>query len=287
MATLVKSFAIQGIDGYRVDIEVTTLDGQPMLSIIGLGDLAVKEAGERIQAAMDSCGYDFPKKKVIINLAPGDKKKKGSHFDLAMAIALLQETNTIAAKQLEQFGLIGELALNGNIRSCTGILPMIMSAGQNGIQKVIVPRSNLKEAKLVRNIEVYGFEKLPDVIRFLEGKSTGDVMNQREETQPDVFREYALDFADVKGQNDLIEAVVLAAAGGHNMLMIGEPGCGKTMLAERIPTILPKMTEEESLEVTKIYSISVMHRDSMKFRKDSGIIHTKPAMLWVDAKECK
>lgn len=120
MATLVKSFAIQGIDGYRVDIEVTTLDGQPMLSIIGLGDLAVKEAGERIQAAMDSCGYDFPKKKVIINLAPGDKKKKGSHFDLAMAIALLQETNTIAAKQLEQFGLIGELALNGNIRSCTG-----------------------------------------------------------------------------------------------------------------------------------------------------------------------
>lgn len=261
MATLVKSFAIQGIDGYRVDIEVTTLDGQPMLSIIGLGDLAVKEAGERIQAAMDSCGYDFPKKKVIINLAPGDKKKRGSHFDLAMAIALLQETNTIAAKQLEQFGLIGELALNGNIRSCTGILPMIMSAAQNGIQKVIVPRSNLKEAKLVRNIEVYGFDKLPDVIRFLEGKSTGDVMNQSEETQPDVFREYALDFADVNGQNDLIEAVVLAAAGGHNMLMIGEPGCGKTMIAERIPTILPKMTEEESLEVTKIYSISGMVKD--------------------------
>ena len=138
---------------------------------------------------------------------------------------------------------------------------MIMSAAQNGIQKVIVPRSNLKEAKLVRNIEVYGFDKLPDVIRFLEGKSTGDIMNQREETQTDVFREYALDFADVKGQNDLIEAVVLAAAGGHNMLMIGEPGCGKTMLAERIPTILPKMTEEESLEVTKIYSISGMVKD--------------------------
>lgn len=255
MATMVKSFAIQGIDGYAVDIEVTTLDGQPMLSIIGLGDLAVKEAGERIQAALDTCGYDFPKKKVVISLAPGDKKKSGSHFDLAMAVALLQQTKTIGAKELEQYAFIGELALNGSLRPCSGILPMIMSAAKNGIHKVIVPKGNLKEAKLIQNIMVYGLDDLTEVIRFLEGKLVED---KHEETieESDIFKSSLLDFKDVKGQNDVIEAVVLAAAGGHNMLMIGEPGCGKTMIAQRISTILPNMTEEECLEVTKIYSIS-------------------------------
>ena len=135
MATVVKSFAIQGVDGYTVDIESKVLDGQPMISIIGMGDVAVKEAGDRIQSAIDESGYVFPKKRVIISLAPGDKKKRGSHFDLAMAIGVLQEGENIAAKELNQYGFIGELSLDGSLRACCGILPMILAAKKNGIKK--------------------------------------------------------------------------------------------------------------------------------------------------------
>ena len=255
MATVVKSFAIQGIDGYSVDIETKMLEGQPMISIIGMGDVAVKEAGDRIQSAIDESGYVFPKKKVIISLAPGDRKKRGSHFDLAMAIGVLQEESSIAVKELEQYGFIGELCLDGGIRGCCGILPMILAAKKNGIKKMIIPAANNDEAKLVQGIEVYGFTNLTDVIRYLEGKQ--DFTEMKEPAgHLELLQENILDFADVKGQKEVVDAVLLAAAGGHNMLMIGEPGCGKTMIAQRISTILPKMTEEECLEVTKIYSIS-------------------------------
>ena len=256
MATMVKCFAIQGIDGYTVEIETKTLEGQPMISIIGLGDQAVKEAAERIQAAIDESGYVFPKKRVIISLAPGDKKKSGSHFDLAMAVGVLQQNGDIGAKNLQDYGFIGELSLNGELRACRGILPMIIAAQKNGIKKVIVPVENLKEARLVHGMEVIGFQNLTDVIRYLEGKvQISEGLQPNLEILPDKEEEN-LDFSDVKGQEELIDAVVLAAAGGHNLLMVGEPGCGKTMIAQRIPTILPEMTEEECLEVTKIYSIS-------------------------------
>lgn len=255
MATVVKSFAIQGVDGYTVDIESKVLDGQPMISIIGMGDVAVKEAGDRIQSAIDESGYVFPKKRVIISLAPGDKKKRGSHFDLAMAIGVLQEGENIAAKELNQYGFIGELSLDGSLRACCGILPMILAAKKNGIKKVIIPQANIGEAKLVHGIETLGFTDLTEVIRYLEGKQA--FLEKPEIIAEDsLFAERTLDFSDVKGQEDVIEAALLAAAGGHNMLMIGEPGCGKTMIAQRISTILPEMSEEECLEVTKIYSIS-------------------------------
>ena len=170
MATVVKSFAIQGIDGYGVDIETKMLEGQPMISIIGMGDVAVKEAGDRIQSAIDESGYVFPKKRIIISLAPGDKKKRGSHFDLAMAIGVLQESNSIEVKKLDQYGFIGELCLDGGIRGCSGILPMILAAKKNGIKKMIIPAVNSDEAKLVQGIDVLGFLNLIDVIRYLEGK---------------------------------------------------------------------------------------------------------------------
>lgn len=160
MATVVKSFAIQGVDGYTVDIESKVLDGQLMISIIGMGDVAVKEAGDRIQSAIDESGYVFPKKRVIISLAPGDKKKRGSHFDLAMAIGVLQEGENIAAKELNQYGFIGELSLDGSLRACCGILPMILAAKKNGIKKVIIPQANIGEAKLVHGIETLGFTDL-------------------------------------------------------------------------------------------------------------------------------
>ena len=254
MATLVKSFAIQGIDAYPVDIETKTMEGQPMISIIGLGDQAVKEAAERIQSAIDESGYVFPKKKVIISLAPSDKKKCGSHFDLAMAVGVLKQADLIDAKNILQYGLIGELSLDGRLRPSRGILPMIIAAKKHGYKSVIVPRENMVEARLVQGIQILGFETLLDVLRYLEGKKTyGSTVPEEENA---IWQENLLDFADVKGQDELIDAVTLAAAGGHNMLMIGEPGCGKTMIAQRIPTILPQMTEEECLEVTKIYSIS-------------------------------
>ena len=256
MATVVKSFAIQGIDGYPIDIETKTMEGQPMITIIGLGDLAVKEAAERIQSSIDESGYVFPKKRVIISLAPSDKRKSGSHFDLAMAIGVLQQNEDIAVKNVSEYGFIGELSLDGRLRACRGILPMIIAAQKTGIKKLIVPSENLNEAKLVHGIEIVGLNNLNEVIQYLEGKNIicdSVHVNGMEER---MNMEQSLDFADVKGQNELIDAVTLAAAGGHNMLMIGEPGCGKTMIAQRIPTILPQMTEEECLEVTKIYSIS-------------------------------
>ena len=255
MATVVKSFAIQGIEGYNVDIETKILDGQPIISVIGMGDTAVKESADRIQSAIDESGYVFPKKHVIISLALGDMKKKGSHYDLAMAIGVLQEDNNIATRELHQYAFIGELCLDGGLRACYGILPMILAAKKSGIKKIIIPEANTEEAKLVQGIEIYGFSKLIDVIRFLEGKQKFEdtVKKSSEDTQR---IETVFDFKDVKGQKEIIEASLLAAAGGHNMLMIGEPGCGKTMIAQRIPTILPLMKEEECLEVTKIYSIS-------------------------------
>ena len=256
MASVVKSFAIDGIDGYPVDIETKTLEGQPMISIIGLGDQAVKEASERVQSAIDETGYIFPKKRVIISLAPSDKKKSGSHFDLAMAIGVLQQNEDMAAKDISEYGFIGELSLDGRLRACHGILPMIIAAQRYGIKKVIIPVENLKEAKLVQDVSIIGLQTLSDVVRFLEGKPVE--INYTQEDQESTYNDKIFDFADVKGQKELIEAVILAAAGGHNMLMIGEPGCGKTMIAQRIPTILPEMTEDECLEVTKIYSITGM-----------------------------
>ena len=257
MATVVNSFAIQGIDGYQVDIETKMLNGQPMISIIGMGDVAVKEAADRIQSAIDESGYVFPKKRVIISLAPGDMKKRGSHFDLAMAIGVLQESGCVAIKNLQDYGFIGELCLDGGIRGCSGILPMILAAKKAGIKKMIVPSANSEEAHLVQGMEILGFASLADVLQYLEGKTEFREM-QKQATKRLEDGTAMLDFADVKGQDDVIEAALLAAAGGHNMLMIGEPGCGKTMIAQRVATILPRMTEEECLEVTKIYSISGM-----------------------------
>lgn len=253
MATLIKSFAIQGIEAYRVDIEIKIMEGMPSISVIGLGDQAVREAAERIESAIDESGYVFPKKRVIISLAPSDLKKCGSHFDLAMAIGVLQEEGSIGAKELQSCGFIGELSLDGGLRACRGILPMVITAQKSGYRKVIVPKDNIKEASLVHGIEVLGFDSLTDVIRYLEGKS---VYVQSNETSDGIEQKNLLDFADVRGQDDLVDAITLAAAGGHNLLMIGEPGCGKTMVAQRIPTILPAMTEPECLEVTKIYSIA-------------------------------
>lgn len=281
MATVVKSMATSGVDGFMVEIEASMIRGQQqMLSIIGLPDQAIKEAGERIQAAIESCGYDIPKDKVIISLAPGDRKKRGSHFDLGMIIALLYQTDQIAPKDLADYAFIGELSLDGRIRPCHGVLSMVTEAKKRGVKKVIIPYGNKKEAESVSGIQACPVSTLSETIRFLEGRC--ELFQQREdpEGKADGQKRFESswegenrnlpDFSDVRGQDDLIEAIVLGAAGGHNILMIGEPGCGKTMVAQRIPTILPTMSEQEALEVTKIHSIAGL------MEAGSGLITTRP-----------
>lgn len=205
MATVVKCFAIQGVDGYVVDAETKILDGQPMISIIGMGDQAVKEAGERIQSAIDESGYVFPKKRVVISLAPGDTKKRGSHYDLAMAIGVLMESDDVAIKGIQAYGFIGELSLDGRLRACRGILPMIIAAKKAGIRNMIVPEDNLQEAKLVKGITAMGFPNLTNVIRYLEGKEQAPHYVVEEKTIQDEGKR--LDFADVKGQDEIIDPV--------------------------------------------------------------------------------
>ncbi|MBS4025059.1 MAG: YifB family Mg chelatase-like AAA ATPase [Clostridia bacterium] len=259
MASIVKSFALSGVDAYEIDVETKKIEGQPLISIVGLGDLAVKEARERVESALTDEKYVFPQMKVVINLAPSDLKKSGSHFDLPIALGLLLETKQIKSEKVQSFGFIGELSLNARLRACMGILPMTIRAKESGIKNIVVPRDNIKEATLVQGVNIYGFDTLRQVVDFLEDKepyqsSIYDIPLQ-EENDPQ-----RMDFQEVQGQEAMIEYIVIAAAGGHNLLMLGTPGCGKSMIAKRIPTILPSMTEEEALEVTKIYSVAGLLR---------------------------
>lgn len=255
MATVVNSFSIAGIDAYIVKIEIDTLYGKPYVSIVGMGDIAIKESKERLEAAIINSRFEFPKMKIVINLSPSDIKKSGSHFDLGMAIALLIQSNQMKSEEIDKYAFIGELSLNGDLRPCVGVLPMIMEAKNKDIRNVIVPIDNVKEASLVSGMNIFAFYKLKDVTDFLSGVNPYEKIELGNNNHK-IDNPYIVDFEDVQGQNSAIEFVAVAAAGGHNLLMSGSPGCGKSMIAKRIPTILPSMTEEEALEVTKIYSVA-------------------------------
>lgn len=268
MASIVKSFGILGVEGYLVDVEVKEIFGQSLISIVGLGDTAVKEARERVEAAINDSNYTFPEKKIVINLAPSDLKKSGSHYDLPIALGILMETGQCTLSREEEFAYIGELSLNAKLRGCSGVLPMIIAAKEAGVENIIVPLDNVREASLVSGVNIFGFDKLTEVVEFLEKRRE---YYPEEIAMVDIEEDnYKLDFKDVKGQDAVIEYVVIAAAGGHNMIMIGAPGCGKSMIAKRIPTILPKMTDDEALEVTKIYSVAGV------LKEKSGLILDRP-----------
>lgn len=255
MASTVYSFAVSGVDGRLIEVETDIIGFISSVSIVGLGDTAVKEARERLEAAISHAGFLFPQQKVVINLAPSDMKKTGTHYDLAMAIGILLRTEQIHSDELNSVGFIGELSLNAGIRPCSGILPMAAEAKECGIKRLVVAKENVREAKLVKGLDVYGCSTLKEVVDFIHGTPRTPCEIEEEDPDTDAVSRL-LDFADVKGQEALIDDIAVAAAGNHNLLMIGPPGVGKSMLAKRIPTILPIMNEQEALEVTKIYSVS-------------------------------
>ncbi len=255
MVVKVLSAATIGLDVFRIEVEVDITNSLPQIAIIGLGDAAISEAKERLKLAIKNSGFEFPSTKVVINLAPADLKKEGAAYDLSMAVGILTKEGVIKDEP-QNIAFLGELSLDGSIKPVNGVLPIVFGLKNLGINKVIIPYDNLKEASFADDIEILGARNLNEIVLHLNEDMPLSTIKQNVDDFISGNTEYQADFKYIKGQKFAKRALEIAAAGGHNVLMSGSPGSGKTLLAHAFPSILPPLTKEEAIEITKIYSVA-------------------------------